>query len=128
MLTRAEEEELDDRLRNWGRWAADSEHSGTNIIYRMMLLSGEIKLSPLEQAKVDLVDALLVQRAWRSLPQNPPRYNTAKWVLAAHYAYPRLTVKRCCQGLHIRPREHEELLRLAKYMICQHAAKRLTVL
>ena len=39
---------------------------------------------------------------------------------------------RCCQGLHIRPREHEELLRLAKYMIfnrlCQHAAKRLTVL
>ena len=99
---------------------------------RMMLLSGEIKLSPLEQAKVDLADALLVQRAWRSLPQNPPRYNTAKWVLAAHYAYPRLTVKRCCPGLHIRPREHEELLRLAKYMIfnrlCQHADKRLTVL
>lgn len=129
MLTRAEEEDLDDRLRNWGRWAADSQHSATNLIYRLMLLSCEIKLSDDDGTKVDLSDALLVERAWKELPQKPYRYYVAKWVLAAHYAYPRLTVQRFCQYMHIRKREYENLLRLAHYMIYnrieQHAAKNL---
>lgn len=130
MLSRSDEETLDDRLRNWGRWAADSSHSGTNWIYRMMLLSGEIKLSESNERRIDLQDALLVQRAWRMLPQSPQRYKIAKWALAAHYAYPRLSVWRFCKCMKIREREYEELLRLARYMIFnlinQHASKKLT--
>lgn len=129
MLSKSDEEILTERLRNWGRWAADSQHSATNVIYRWMLLSGEIKLSDDDGTKVDLADALLVERAWKGLPQTPRRYLVAKWVLAAHYAYPRLTVQRFCQYMHIRKREYEDLLRLAHYMIYnrieQHAAKNL---
>lgn len=127
MLSKSDEEILTERLRNWGRWAADSQHSATNMIYRLMLLSGEIKLSEEDGTKVDLADALLVERAWKGLPQTPRRYLVAKWVLAAHYAYPKLSVLRFCQYMHIRKREYEDLLRLAHYMIynCieQHAAK-----
>lgn len=130
MLSKNDEEILTDRLRNWGRWAADSQHSATNMIYRLMLLSGEIKLSEDDGTKVDLADALLVERAWKGLPQKPYRYYVAKWVLAAHYAYPRLTVQRFCQYMHIRKREYEDLLRLAHYLIYnrieQHAVKNLT--
>lgn len=129
MLAKSDEEILNDRLQNWGRWAADSQHSATNLIYRLMLLSCEIKLSDDDGTKVDLSDALLVERAWKGLPQKPRRYLVAKWVLAAHYAYPRLTVSRFCQYMHIRKREYEDLLRLAHYMIYnrieQHAAKNL---
>jgi hypothetical protein len=129
MLSKNDEEILTDRLRNWGRWAADSQHSATDMIYRLMLLSGEIKLSDDDGTKVDLADALLVERAWKGLPQTPRRYLVAKWVLAAHYAYPRLSVFRFCQYMHIRKREYEDLLRLAHYMIYnrldQHAAKNL---
>ena len=129
MLSKSDEEILTDRLRNWGRWAADNQHSATNWIYRMMLLSGEIKLSEDDGTKVDLADALLVERAWKGLPQKPYRYYVAKWVLAAHYAYPKLSVLRFCQYMHIRKREYEDQLRLAHYMIYnrldQHAAKNL---
>ena len=129
MLSKSDEEILTDRLRNWGRWAADHQHSATNWIYRMMLLSGEIKLSVSDGTKVDLADALLVERAWKGLPHKPRRYLVAKWVLAAHYAYPKLTVFRFCQCMKIRKREYEDLLRLARYMIYnridQHAAKNL---
>lgn len=129
MLSKSDEEILTERLRNWGRWAADSQHSATNMIYRLMLLSGEIKLSEDDGTKVDLADALLVERAWKGLPQTPRRYLVAKWVLAAHYAYPKLSVLRFCQYMHIRKREYEDLLRLAHYMIYnsieQHAAKNL---
>lgn len=129
MLSKSDEEILTDRLRNWGRWAADNQHSATNWIYRMMLLSGEIKLSGSDGTKVDLADALLIERAWKGLPQTPRRYFVAKWVLAAHYAYPKLSVLRFCQYMHIRKREYEDLLRLAHYMIynCieQHTAKNL---
>lgn len=129
MLSKSDEEILTDRLRNWGRWAADNQHSATNWIYRMMLLSGEIKLSENDGTKVDLADALLVERAWKGLPQTPRRYFVAKWVLAAHYVYPKLTIFRFCQCMKIRKREYEDLLRLARYMIYnrieQHAAKNL---
>ena len=127
MLSKSDEEVLTERLRNWGRWAADNQHSATNWIYRMMLLSGEIKLSVSDGTKVDLADALLIERAWKGLPQTPRRYFVAKWVLAAHYVYPKLTVFRFCQCMKIRKREYEDLLRLARYMIYnrieQHAAK-----
>lgn len=129
MLSKSDEDILNERLHNWGRWAADNRHSSTNWIYRMMLLSGEIKLSLDDGAKVDLTDALLVERAWKGLPQKPYRYYVAKWVLAAHYAYPKLSVLRFCQYMRIRKREYEDLLRLARYMIYnridQHAAKNL---
>ena len=129
MLSKSDEDILNERLHNWGRWAADNQHSATNWIYRMMLLSGEIKLSESDGTKVDLADALLVERAWKGLPQTPRRYFIAKWVLAAHYVYPKLTVFRFCQCMKIRKREYEDLLRLAHYMIYnrieQHAAKNL---
>lgn len=129
MLSKSDDEILTDRLRNWGWWAADNQHSATNWIYRMMLLSGEIKLSESDGSKVDLADALLIERAWKGLPQTPRRYFVAKWVLVAHYVYPKLTVFRFCQCMKIRKREYEDLLRLARYMIYnrieQHAAKNL---
>lgn len=132
MLSKSDEEILDDRLKNWGRWAADSTHGRVNWIYRMMLLSGEIQLSASDKRRIDLPDALLVQRAWRMLPQSPLRYKTAKWVIVAHYAYPQLSVWRFCKCMRIRPREYEELLSLARCMIHniinQQAGKKLTTI
>lgn len=135
MLSKSDEEILTERLRNWGRWAADSNRiGGASVLWKMMKLYGEREQpkGPDEQEPpkpIDGIDAAIVNRAWQTLPESPLRYHTAKWVLAAHYCYPKLTVFRFCQCMKIRKREYEDLLRLARYMIYnridQHAAKNL---
>ena len=62
----------------------------------MMVAAGEIKLSPYKPAKIDHADAILVDRAWRMMPQNPIRYWVAKNTLIAQYAYPQLSVRSFC--------------------------------
>ena len=36
MLSKSDEGILDDRLRNWGRWAADRRPGGSSVLWRMM--------------------------------------------------------------------------------------------
>lgn len=93
MMTQSDEAILDDRLRNWGRWIADRRYPRSNMIYRLMVAAGEIKLEPRRALNIDHADAILVDRAWRMLPQNPIRYWAGKHALIAHYAYPTLPVR-----------------------------------
>ena len=142
MLSKSDEDILNDRLRNWGRWASARRHARSTIIYRMMVQAGEIKLEPSDPYRqIDIFDALLVDRAWRMLAQCPARYWIAKWALVAHYAFPWLTVRsflvwvrketRIQFGHEIRINDqyYDILLETAKYqmfnLLNQHAAKRL---
>lgn len=144
MLSKSDEEILTDRLRNWGRWAATGRHARSTIIYRMMVQAGEIKIEPSEpHRQIDIFDALLVDRAWRMLPQRPVRYWIAKWALVAHYAFPWMSVRsffdwvrhetriQCGHEVRINSKDYDILLETAKYqmfnLINQNAAKRLTV-
>lgn len=117
MLSKSDEEILIDRLRNWGRWAADRDHLKANVLYRMMVLAGEIIMESPELGKIDDKDALEVQRAWAMLPQSPRRYLMAKWILAAHYAYPSISKGKLCRHNRIRLKEYDELLKMAQSMI-----------
>lgn len=124
MLTRAEEEDLDDRLRNWGRWAADHGSVGSTLLWRMMQLYGEkevVRGGPEEQKElpppIDTIDAVIVNRAWQCLPESPLRYKTAKWVLAAHYCYPHMPQAVALRHLRVNQKTYDQLLTMAKYII-----------
>lgn len=136
MLSKSDEDILNERLKNWGRWICDGKRIGPNIIYRMMKLYGErdkddAPPEPEEpKIEVDGADAVLVNRAWQGLPESPLRYKTAKWVLVAHYGYPDMSIGHACRLLRIRrQKDYEELLQTAKYMIfnrlVQHASREL---
>lgn len=141
MLSKSDEDVLNDRLRNWGRWAADKHRVGSTLLWRMMKLYGEIDKKE-EQSNaheheerqefipVDENDAVIVNRAWQALPESPLRYHSAKWVLAAHFCYPYASQRMVCRQLKIDRRDYEELLNLAKYLIfnriAYNASKRLS--
>lgn len=60
MLSKSDEDILNDRLRNWGRWTSARRHARSTIIYRMMVQAGEIKLEPSDPYRqIDIFDALL---------------------------------------------------------------------
>lgn len=142
MLSKNDEEVLDDRLRNWGRWALGRKHARSTMIYRMMVSAGEIKLeAPNPARQIDLFDALLVNRAWGMLAQTPYRYWVAKWALVAHYVFPWMSVRsfldwvrkeskrRYGREIRLHEKDYEVLLATAKYqifnLINQHASKKL---
>lgn len=140
MLSKNDEDILNERLRNWGRWAQDHPRIyGTTLLWRMMKLYGQDvsegpKTVPEElpvAEPIDVFDAILVNRAWQRLPSRPLRYGAAKRVLAAHYCYPFVPVRVACRKLKIGVKDYEELLQIAKYMIFnlieKDAAKRLSV-
>lgn len=81
--------------RIWGAWAADRKHLGVSVLYKMMRKYGDVerRLGNTARNEVDLMDALLVNRAWQGLPNSPLRYKTTKWILVAHYAYPTMLPK-----------------------------------
>lgn len=131
MLSKSDEDALDDRLKNWGRWISGRRVSRTNMIYRLMVAAGEVQLDPVVPSKIDIADALLVDRAWRMLPQQPIRYWAAKNTLIAHFAFPQLSVRSFCDWvrqesriqyrsqhpLRINAKDYEVLLKIAKYEI-----------
>lgn len=145
MLSKSDEEVLDDRLRNWGRWAADrNKMMGCTLLWRMMRLYGKKEKEDSDAQEndvheneerqefipVDENDAVIVNRAWQALPESPLRYHSAKWVLAAHFCYPYASQRFVCRQLKIDRRDYEKLLNLAKYLIfnriAYNASKRLS--
>lgn len=138
MLSSSDENLLNGRLRNWGRWAADNPHVGsTSPLWRAMKLYGkEEEGNPLKAPEeqqtpepVDAIDAAIVHRAWQGLPESPRRYHIAKWVLAYYYCYPHMPNRIACKKLKIGKEEFDQLMRLAKYCIFKrieaHAKQRM---
>lgn len=92
-LTQSDLEALDDRLRNWGRWAADRPAVGSSYLWRAMKKYGKDDETEGDDEqdskppKVDVLDALLVERAWVSLAESPFMYHQAKWTLRLTTAF-----------------------------------------
>lgn len=91
-----EEQMLEERLQNWGRWNRDPKRQGRSPLCAFM---GEAKDDEADVEKktdethselppVDVKDALLVQKAWQKMPTCPERYRVAKIVLGVAYAIP----------------------------------------
>lgn len=124
MLSKSDEEILDDRLRNWGRWAADHGSVGSTLLWRMMQRYGKKDPQDMkyEEPKevippLDPIDAVKVNRAWQSLPESPHRYHCAKWVVVAHYCYPHMPQAVALRYLRVNQKTYDQLLTIAKYMI-----------
>ena len=84
-----EEQMLEERLQNWGRWNRDPKRQGRSPLCAFMegakdddeegeknTVEPHSDLPP-----VDVKDALLVQKAWQKMPTCPERYRVAKIVL-----------------------------------------------
>ena len=87
MLSKNDEEILTDRLRNWGRWAADNKHlTSSTLLWRMMQLYGEKEEGVrqyVEEEKelpppIDTIDAVIVNRAWQCLPESITAIRTCR--------------------------------------------------
>lgn len=126
MLLKSDEEILTERLRNWGRWAADNNHlTSSTLLWRMMKLYGEKEEGKREYPDeekvpphpIDIFDAVIVNRAWQCLPESPLRYKTAKWVLVAHYCYPHMPQAVALRRLRLNQKTYDQLLTMAKYLI-----------
>lgn len=122
-LSQSDLEVLDDRLRNWGRWAADRTVPGSSYLWRAMKKYGERDKNSTCAAEdevlppVDELDALLVERAWVALAESPILYKQAKYVLAAHFCYPGLNVWRTAKLLQFSSKKYEQILKLGKCQI-----------
>lgn len=135
MLSRSDTEIIEERLKNWGRWAADKNRRECNIIYRLMRLYGEIPPRCLESEyipPIDVRDALRVNQAWRDLPDSPIKYRKVKRVLAVEYTVPQsIPLKPICRLLRIPQGEYKELLKIGQYMmffrLVPHACKKIQV-
>lgn len=122
MMSQSDREALDDRLRNWGRWAADRPAIGSSYLWRAMKKygkdDGESSDDHIEQPpKIDIIDALLVERAWVSLAESPFMYHQAKWTLRAHYCLPRQSPEKTAKKLKFRERHYEKILDLGRKQI-----------
>lgn len=122
MMSQSDREALDDRLRNWGRWAADRPAVGSSYLWRAMKKygkdDGESSDDHIEQPpKIDIIDALLVERAWVSLAESPFMYHQAKWTLRAHYCLPRQSPEKTAKKLKYRHRNYDQILLLGKKQI-----------
>nr|DAZ83257.1 MAG TPA: DNA-directed RNA polymerase subunit alpha [Caudoviricetes sp.] len=122
-LSQSDLEALDDRLRNWGRWAADRPAIGSSYLWRAMKKYGkddEAEGDDEQDAKppkIDVLDALLVERAWVSLAESPFMYHQAKWVLRAHYCLPQQSIAKTAKKLKFRERHYDKILNLGRKQI-----------
>lgn len=90
-----EEQILEERLQNWGRWNRDPKRQGRSPLCAFMegakdddeegdknTVEPHSDLPP-----VDVKDALLVQKAWQKIPSSLARYRKAKMVVGVAYCY-----------------------------------------
>ncbi len=123
MMSQSDREELDDRLRNWGRWAADRLAIGSSYLWRAMKKYGKADETEgddeqdVKPPKIDVLDALLVERAWVSLAESPFMYHQAKWALRAHYCLPQQSIAKTAKKLKFRERHYEKILDLGRKQI-----------
>ena len=89
MIGDIEEQMLEERLVNWGRWARDPKRQGRSPIAKLAELVPDETAVPDEHKpiEIDLADALMVQRAWQKMPMSPEKYRKAKFLIGVAYAY-----------------------------------------
>lgn len=122
-----DDERLELRLENWGRWMREVHQVGKTT-------STYFDLTPLEACEddepppspIDLKDALLVNVAWSRLPTCGERYRLARSLIAQLYAEPgrkfdfyRSILFRLYR-LRLRQRDFDELRRTARQMMANN--------
>lgn len=117
MMSKSDREVLEDRLHNWGRWATDSTPPGTSWLWRAIKKHGKRgKNEPLPEAPeapppVDELDALLVERAWVSMPESPKERKRYKQTLRYHYCFPKKKPSKVAKELGFSSRRYDEMLK-----------------
>ena len=115
------DDELEERLRNWGRWAREKPVRYSSPLQKIIEMNPENVQVELPQNPVDYTDALIIQRAWQRMPLAPYRYKMARIVIAYRYIYPyedvvvRLIKINKVKGVH--RRDIEKLHALGKTII-----------
>lgn len=121
MLSRLEDQELTDRLKNWGRSIADHKVSRTSPLYFLRvsaaIASGQRPGGVPVLFDIDYRDADIVQKAWRKLPEMPERYRKAKRILVLWFACPQLTRRMVAHHLHVQDKNLDALLMQGKMLI-----------
>lgn len=125
-----EEQMLEERLQNWGRWNRDPKRQGRSPLCAFMEGAkndeneGEQKPEEphSELPPIDVKDALLVQKAWQKMPTCPERYRVAKIVLGVVYSIPGNFDYLChhlrkYHRIRLRERDFEQLMTTGKATI-----------
>lgn len=110
-------EEMEKRLRNWGRWARQGQTVGKSpmlSVIRELALEGAVED---DAAPVNQLDAVYVNNLWRRMPSAQYEDRKVKAVLAMTYCstmsvQDSLRVIRRQQQLRIRPSEVDQLLEI----------------
>lgn len=110
-------EEMEKRLRNWGRWARQGQTVGKSpmlSVIRELALEGAVED---DAAPVNQLDAVYVNNLWQSMPSAQYEDRKVKAVLAMTYCstmsvQDSLRVIRRQQQLRIRPSEVDQLLEI----------------
>lgn len=110
-------EEMEKRLRNWGRWARQGRTIGKSplqSVIRELALEGAAED---DEAPINVLDAELVNNLWRRMPCGQYEDRKVKAVLAMTYCstmsvQDSLRVIRRQQQLRIRPPEVDQLLEI----------------
>lgn len=110
-------EEMEKRLRNWGRWARQGRTIGKSplqSVIRELALEGAAED---DEAPINVLDAELVNNLWRRMPCGQYEDRKVKAVLAMTYCSTMsvkdsLRVIRRQQQLRIRPPEVDQLLEI----------------
>ena len=121
MLSKIEDEELTDRLKNWGRAIADHKVSRTSPLYFLRvsaaIASGQRPAGVPVLYDIDYQDADIVQKAWRKLPEQPDRYRKSKQILVLWFACPQLTRRMVAHHLKVQDKKLDVLLMQGKILI-----------
>lgn len=94
MTADEEEQRLEDRLRNWGRYIRKTHPIGKTTCTALDLTTEEVceDDSPSEyQPPIDIRDAERIESAWQAMPWHHEQYRAQKGVLALIYANPNRT-------------------------------------
>lgn len=123
MTADEEEQRLEDRLRNWGRYIRNTHAVGKTTCTALDLSTEEVceEVSPPEyQPPIDVRDAEKIETAWQAMPWHHEEYRAQKGILALIYANPNRAFgyyQHCLFRIYkvrLRFRDYEEIVKKAK--------------
>lgn len=110
--------ELSERLDNWGRWGRGCHHWGQSWLAKYQIPNPDEPQKEHRSFPADEQDALLVNAAWRSMPDSSYDDRRAKFLIAAMYSstsglqFVLVRLRKECK-IRVRPGEVESLMERA---------------
>lgn len=123
MTEMTEEERLELRIENWGRWCRERHQPGHTTCIGIDINAPSMPGDDPQPPPVDIKDALLVNRAWEQMLWTQSPLRAMKALIAVRYAYPEYSYERInyfmskVYHIRLRQREFDDTLQKARKML-----------